>query len=108
MPAIAYRVVGVECKENFYEQTNLVPELCCGVVCACRIDPSHAVKKPKCKCCHEYAVYLRECRFEVEVKITDELSEISRKAGVPEGFEGCHTLFVDGYVVEGSVPVRAI
>lgn len=65
-------------------------------------------KKPTCKCCDEYAVYLREYGFEVEVKITNELSEISRKAGVPERFEGCHTLFVDGYVVEGLVPVRVI
>lgn len=65
-------------------------------------------KKPICKCCDEYAAYLREYGFEVEVKITNELAEISRKAGVPKKLEGCHTMFVDGYVVEGLVPVRVI
>ncbi|MBR1208134.1 MULTISPECIES: DUF411 domain-containing protein [unclassified Bradyrhizobium] len=65
-------------------------------------------KKPICKCCDEYVSYLREYGFEVQVKITNELAEISRKAGVPEKLEGCHTMFVDGYVVEGLVPVRVI
>jgi hypothetical protein len=65
-------------------------------------------KNPQCDCCEGYADYLRKNGFEVEVKPTNDLAEISRKAGVPEEFEGCHTAFIDGYVVDGHVPVTTI
>lgn len=29
-------------------------------------------------------------------------------ANVPEELEGCHTIIIDGYVVEGHMPVSAI
>ena len=65
-------------------------------------------KNPQCSCCEGYAAYLRENGFEVEVKPTNDLAEISQKAGVPEKFQGCHTMFVDHYVVDGHVPVNVI
>jgi len=42
------------------------------------------------------------------VKPTNDLAEISQKAGVPEKFQGCHTMFMSDYVVDGHVPVEAI
>jgi len=65
-------------------------------------------KNPQCSCCEGYAAYLRDNGFDVEVKPTNDLAEISRKAGVPEQMEGCHTAFIDGYVVDGHVPVAVI
>jgi hypothetical protein len=65
-------------------------------------------KQPQCTCCDEYVAYLRKNGFEVDVKSTNDLGAISRKAGVPEKFQGCHTMFVDGYVVDGHVPVNVI
>jgi hypothetical protein len=65
-------------------------------------------KDPQCGCCQGYAEYLSDNGFTVEVVPTDELAEISRQAGVPEGFQGCHTMFVDGYVVDGHVPVEVV
>ena len=65
-------------------------------------------KNPQCGCCEGYADYLRENGFEVEVKPTNDLTRISREAGVPENFQGCHTTFIDGYVVDGPVPVNAV
>jgi hypothetical protein len=65
-------------------------------------------KNPQCTCCEGYAAYLRENGFEVEVKPTNDLAEISQKAGVPEKYQGCHTMFVDGYVVDGHVPVEIV
>ena len=65
-------------------------------------------KNPQCSCCEGYAAYLRQNGFEVEVKPTNDLAEISRKAGVPADLEGCHTMFVEGYVVDGLVPVDVI
>jgi len=65
-------------------------------------------KNPQCSCCEGYAAYLRKNGFDVDVKPTNDLAEISRKAGVPENFQGCHTLFVNGYVVDGHVPVATV
>lgn len=65
-------------------------------------------KNPQCSCCEGYATYLRRNGFQVDVKPTNDLAEISRKAGVPEKFQGCHTIFLEGYVVDGHVPVKVI
>ena len=44
----------------------------------------------------------------MDVKPTNDLAEISRKAGVPSELQGCHTMFVDGYVIDGHVPIKTI
>ena len=65
-------------------------------------------KDPQCGCCEGYAAYLRQNGFTVDVKPTNDLAEISRKAGVPSEMQGCHTMFVSGYVVDGHVPIKTI
>ena len=65
-------------------------------------------KSPQCSCCDGYAAYLREQGFEVDVKEVNNLAEISSKAGIPASLQGCHTMFVNGYVVDGHVPISAI
>jgi hypothetical protein len=70
--------------------------------------PVTLYKNPSCSCCEGYARYLGQNGFTVDVKPTNDLAEISRKAGVPEELEGCHTSFIGGYVVDGHVPVKAI
>ena len=73
-------------------------------------DPIQAVlyKNPECSCCEEYAKYLKQNGFAVDIKPTNDLAQISAKAGVPADLEGCHTMFVDGYVVDGLVPVEIV
>ena len=65
-------------------------------------------KNPQCSCCEGYAAYLRQNGFVVDVKPTNDLAQISQKAGVPEKLQGCHTMFVDRYVIDGHVPVNVI
>lgn len=65
-------------------------------------------KNPQCGCCEGYATYLRDNGFTVTVKPTHELGPMSRAAGIPEEFEGCHLTFIDGYVVSGHVPVKTV
>jgi hypothetical protein len=65
-------------------------------------------KNPQCSCCEAYAAYLTKNGFEVDIKPTNDLAEISRKAGVPENLQGCHTLFVNGYVIDGLVPINTV
>jgi hypothetical protein len=65
-------------------------------------------KNPQCGCCEGHADYLRENGFEVSVKPTHDLPLLKRQYGVPSALEGCHTILIDGYVVEGHVPVATI
>ena len=65
-------------------------------------------KNPQCGCCESYADYLRENGFTVEVKPTHDLAQISRDAGIPDDFQGCHLAFVDGYAVSGHVPIETV
>lgn len=65
-------------------------------------------KNPQCECCEGYANYLRENGYKVTVKATHDLSLIKRRHGVSGAFEGCHTTMIDGYVVEGHVPVKTL
>jgi len=65
-------------------------------------------KNPQCSCCESYANYLEHNGFKVDIKPVNNLSQISGDAGVPANLEGCHTLMVDGYVVDGLVPVDIV
>ena len=65
-------------------------------------------KNPQCSCCESYAAYLEENGFKIDIKPVNNLSQISSDAGVPANLEGCHTLMVDGYVVDGLVPVDIV
>jgi hypothetical protein len=65
-------------------------------------------KDPQCSCCEGYADYMRGNGFDVTVKPTHDLANISRKAGVPSHLQGCHTMFIDGYVVDGHVPANIV
>jgi hypothetical protein len=65
-------------------------------------------KMPQCGCCEGHADYLRANGFAVDVKETADLSRMSAEAGIPPELEGCHTIFVDGYVVGGHVPAGVI
>ena len=56
-------------------------------------------KNLQCTCCEAHAKYLEEQGFKVEVKPVPDLHSINQKAGVPDALEGCHTSFIDGYVV---------
>lgn len=65
-------------------------------------------KNPQCSCCEDYAEYLRTNGFEVKVVATHDLSLIKKEHGVPNRLEGCHTSLIDGYVVEGHVPMKSL
>jgi len=65
-------------------------------------------KNPQCGCCENYADYLRDNGFTVTVKPTHELVPMSREAGIPDNFQGCHLAFIENYVVSGHVPVDTV
>lgn len=65
-------------------------------------------KTPECGCCEDYAHYLRQNGYTVTVKPTHDLTLIKRRQSVPPRLEGCHTMLIDGYVVEGHVPLKTL
>ena len=65
-------------------------------------------KRPFCACCDGHADHLRANGYKVTIVQTKNLSLIKKKHGVPQEFEGCHTIIVGGYVVEGHVPASII
>ena len=65
-------------------------------------------KNPSCRCCDAYAAYLRQHDFDVTVIASPDLEQIKREHAVPPQLHGCHTLLIEGYVIEGHVPVAVI
>ncbi|GEM_PF-584083 len=61
-----------------------------------------------CECCSEWAYYLEDEGWEVTIETVDNLYEIKDEQGVPGQLQSCHTALVDGYVVEGHVPIEDI
>src|SRR5487761_217039 len=65
-------------------------------------------KDPQCDCCENYANYLRKNGFAVPVVGTHDLPLMNEHLGVPEALQGCHLAKVNGYVIEGHVPVGVV
>jgi len=65
-------------------------------------------KNPSCGCCKLWVERLREAGFQVEVNDVDNLNSVKQRVGLPYGMGSCHTAEVDGYFVEGHVPVDDI
>ncbi len=70
--------------------------------------PATLYKNPRCSCCDAYAKYLRANGFDVKVVEHPNMTLIKQQHSVGEKLEGCHTTLINGYVVEGHVPVGAI
>ena len=65
-------------------------------------------KDPTCGCCGAWADAIAEADIDVEVLEVGDLDAIKRKYDVPKSLEGCHTAVIDGYFVEGHVPLGAV
>lgn len=65
-------------------------------------------KQVGCGCCDAWAAYVREHGAEVTIAEDPALAAYREQMGVPAEAAGCHTALIDGFVVEGHVPVPAI
>jgi hypothetical protein len=77
--------------------------------------PAHAAasalevwKNRACACCSAWASRFEAAGYRVAVHEVDDVSEIRFAAGVPADLGGCHTAKIEGYVIEGHVPVAAV
>jgi hypothetical protein len=65
-------------------------------------------RDPSCGCCGAWTEHLRAAGFSVEIINESDMSGVKARLGVPQQLASCHTAEVDGYVVEGHVPVASI
>jgi hypothetical protein len=79
-----------------------------GPVSARQVAEATLYKSPGCECCEGHAEHLRRDGYKVTVVPTGDMPALKRSYGVPTSLEGCHTILVGGYVVEGHVPDRVI
>lgn len=72
---------------------------------------NHAVQynSPNCDCCDEYAAYLNDhLDGDLDVTEPDDINTVKREHGLPSDLDSCHTVELDGYVVEGHVPIEIV
>jgi len=66
-------------------------------------------RDPNCACCEEWAKHVRDgLQEEVVVRDDRPMAEVKAEMGVPTNLRSCHTMEVEGYVIEGHVPAREI
>ncbi len=79
-----------------------------GSAMAAAAIPTTLYRSPGCGCCELYAQHLDQQGFAVKVVSTKKLLQFKQDHGVPQALASCHTMLVDGYVVEGHVPVNIV
>ena len=65
-------------------------------------------KTPTCGCCNGWIEHMQAAGYTVDARDLRDLMSVKRDAGVPVEMSSCHTALVDGYVVEGHIPVEQV
>ncbi|MFV2064391.1 MAG: DUF411 domain-containing protein, partial [Chloroflexota bacterium] len=65
-------------------------------------------RAPGCGCCGGWEAYLSDNDYEVSAADDPDIVAFKVSNGVPLAAQSCHTALIEGYVVEGHVPVAAI
>lgn len=66
-------------------------------------------RDPNCGCCEMWAEHVRtENEAGIAEVPTQDMAAIKTANGVPQDLWSCHTMIVDGYVIEGHVPAADI
>ena len=62
-------------------------------------------RSPSCGCCGVWIEHAQKHGFKVEDIKIEEMEALKQKHNVPSQLASCHTTIVDGYVMEGHIPV---
>jgi len=65
-------------------------------------------KTPWCGCCHAWAEAAEKAGYRVTTVDLEDLSQVRKQPGVPAEMEGCHVAAINGYFLEGHMPLEAI
>lgn len=63
---------------------------------------------PGCQCCTRWIRYMQQAGFAVKREHPPDLAAVRARLGIPPNYEACHTAVIEGYVVEGHVPLAEI
>lgn len=63
-----------------------------------------------CSCCAKWAGHLERQGYQVAINdaAAGVMARIKRQAGIPEAIASCHTAKIEGYAIEGHVPVEDV
>jgi hypothetical protein len=62
-------------------------------------------KSEGCTCCELWIGHVRAAGFTVQVQELSNMAATKERVGIPAAMGSCHTAEVDGYFIEGHVPV---
>lgn len=84
-----------------------------GLVAACtsaaQAAPLVMFRDPGCGCCEKWAEHIEtNMKQDVETRNSNDMAAVKDANGVPGALRSCHTMIVEGYVIEGHVPAEAI
>ena len=84
-----------------------------GLLAACtsaaQAAPLLMFRDPGCGCCEKWAEHIEtNMKQDVETRNSVNMSAVKDTNAVPETLRSCHTMIVEGYVIEGHVPADAI
>ncbi|MBS1818796.1 MAG: DUF411 domain-containing protein [Acidobacteria bacterium] len=65
-------------------------------------------KSSTCGCCAKWVDYMKANGFDVKAIDVEDVDRVKTEHKVPAAAQSCHTGIVNGYVVEGHVPVDAV
>jgi hypothetical protein len=65
-------------------------------------------RSPTCGCCTDWVGYVEEHGYTVTVEDVQDLAAVKAEYNVPPMMQSCHTAIIDGYIVEGHVPIEDI
>lgn len=65
-------------------------------------------KTPYCGCCVVWIEHAEAAGIPVETVNIDDMGPTKQELGVPYGKGSCHTATIDGYFIEGHVPIEDI
>ena len=65
-------------------------------------------RSPSCGCCGGWIDYMKKQGFQTKAILTSDIEAVKQKYHVPDRLASCHTAIIDGYVVEGHVPVHDV
>ncbi|MGI9362265.1 MAG: DUF411 domain-containing protein [Parasphingorhabdus sp.] len=95
------------------KKNPLLASVLFGLLAACtsaaQAAPLVMFRDPGCGCCEKWAEHIEtNMKQDVETRNSANMSAVKDANGVPETLRSCHTMIVEGYVIEGHVPADAI
>ena len=65
-------------------------------------------KDPNCGCCSSWGDALTKVGFSVRTVEEPDMDQVKESLRVPASIRACHTAEIEGYFIEGHVPIDAV